>query len=583
MAVAVDESLPTSPPPAGRGPRRWWILVAVVAVLLVPFVVLVLRAVAGEWFPPGDYAAIEMRTRAVGSSHTPLVGPYSRYGWHHPGPYLFYVLAVPYRLLGSKSTGILAGTALVNGVAVACVAWVLWRRGRVAGLLVGLLPLTLLMRALGGGFLEDPWNPYIVVLALYAVALLAWAVACGDHWMMPVAIVFASFAAQSHVGTALPAVAMLAVATMFLVVDARRDRVTKLRWLMVVSLAALVLLWLPAVVDQLRGGGGNLGALWRFWSSEHEPGPGFVNAARLVGAQVGVAPSFITATEHRNLFSSSLETSWTVPLLLALVVAATVWAARRHDRQSFALGLVALALTAASWVAAARIVGIPFTYLLRWTWVIGAVSCFAIAWTALQWLRRRRRVWRDVRLPVTAVATAVTLVLLTVVTVSAARTDPPVATESKLVHALDQPLVDALGETRGPVLVRPAGSFGSTVLATGIVMRLRHAGIAAGMDPSWEYIVGSDYVVAPDDAPVELVAVRPDEDLDGYANDPRYRELARYDSLSVRDRGELTALQERLAALGPQYPEWLETHPRDAHRLEQLQGRSTRAAIYEVR
>ena len=33
-----------------------------------------------------DYAALELRTRAaVGGTDTPLVGPYSRYGWNHPG------------------------------------------------------------------------------------------------------------------------------------------------------------------------------------------------------------------------------------------------------------------------------------------------------------------------------------------------------------------------------------------------------------------------------------------------------------------------------------------------------------------
>ena len=40
--------------------------------------------------------------RATSSTTGLFVGPYSRYGWNHPGPLLFYVLAVPYKLLGDR-------------------------------------------------------------------------------------------------------------------------------------------------------------------------------------------------------------------------------------------------------------------------------------------------------------------------------------------------------------------------------------------------------------------------------------------------------------------------------------------------
>ena len=54
---------------------------------------------------PRDYAYTELLTRDVGH-HPVLTGLYSRTDWNHPGPTLFYLLALPYRLTGSASIGI---------------------------------------------------------------------------------------------------------------------------------------------------------------------------------------------------------------------------------------------------------------------------------------------------------------------------------------------------------------------------------------------------------------------------------------------------------------------------------------------
>ena len=71
-------------------------LAIAVAIVLVPIIVLLGRAIFGSWTTVADYAALELRTRAVGGTDTPLVGPYSRYGWNHPGSLLFYALVLPY-------------------------------------------------------------------------------------------------------------------------------------------------------------------------------------------------------------------------------------------------------------------------------------------------------------------------------------------------------------------------------------------------------------------------------------------------------------------------------------------------------
>jgi hypothetical protein len=82
--------------------RERWVFGAVTAALVLPLLVMAIRVIAHDWSNPGgDIALIELRTRDVGR-HTPLLGSYGRYGFNQPGALWFYVLAGPYRLLGSR-------------------------------------------------------------------------------------------------------------------------------------------------------------------------------------------------------------------------------------------------------------------------------------------------------------------------------------------------------------------------------------------------------------------------------------------------------------------------------------------------
>ena len=82
--------------------------VAALVVLGVALAVGAVRSMQAGWIPVGDEALIEMRVRDV-PGHMPLLGVYSRFGWSHPGPLQFLLLAVPYRLLGQSSAALLVG------------------------------------------------------------------------------------------------------------------------------------------------------------------------------------------------------------------------------------------------------------------------------------------------------------------------------------------------------------------------------------------------------------------------------------------------------------------------------------------
>ncbi|HEX3704225.1 MAG TPA: hypothetical protein VHU82_12910 [Vicinamibacterales bacterium] len=64
-------------------------------------------------FPFGDAAIIQIYTLEVLRSFLTL-GPYSQFGWHHPGPLYFYGLVPLYEIAGRRAIGLVAGALAIN-------------------------------------------------------------------------------------------------------------------------------------------------------------------------------------------------------------------------------------------------------------------------------------------------------------------------------------------------------------------------------------------------------------------------------------------------------------------------------------
>ena len=177
----------------------WWLVLVFTLLPLVISAVTMMVTVGNSYYPWGDWAGMELLVRDVGH-HSVLVGLYSRDGWSHPGPILFYLLAVPYRLTGSSSVGLQLGALLINGSAIVGMAVVTRRTGGTPLLLCTLLGCGLLVRTLGPHFVRDPWVCYITVIPFGLMILLSWSMACGEIWALPVAVGVASFLVQTHIG-----------------------------------------------------------------------------------------------------------------------------------------------------------------------------------------------------------------------------------------------------------------------------------------------------------------------------------------------------------------------------------------------
>jgi hypothetical protein len=389
---------PLRPRPAilssGRESRgRGWLALGL-ALVAVPFATLG-AAVAihgGPAHQTADNALIVIAARDALHFHQ-LVGPYSRYGWHHSGPSYFYLLALPVWALGGGTGSELGVVAigLLSSVAVVVLAH------RLGGGRTPLWAAAALCAVFAGppaATWRNPWNPYVVVFPMAAVLVAAAGAALGDRWSWVVAVVAGSFVIQTHIGT-LPVVtvALILAGAMRLASYLRQrvaDRSQGLPELgaqfrgvasaMAILMGALVALWLPTLIDQW-GGTGNLSHLVRFFTTAH-PQHTWHDAWRTATTMVALTTFGAHAQFHDGL--PPLH-----PLAISLTfVAATAatgivgW--RRH--RPFCLTLAAMAFVAAlvSTLAITRVVGYPYKYLVLWVSVL-PVPLIVGAGHALDW------------------------------------------------------------------------------------------------------------------------------------------------------------------------------------------------------
>jgi hypothetical protein len=461
-------------------------MILLLALVLAPFVVSAATIVVHDrgYRPIGDLAQNELRTRDV-PRHLPLTGPFSRDNWFHPGPMYYYVLAVPYRLLGSTSIAILLAALLINAAAIAGMAVIARRHGGTELMLVTLVGCSVLLAALGPSFVRNPWNPLLPVLPYGLLLFLVWAMVCGDAWAMPVAAVVATFVTQTHVGFALLALPLLFAGAGALLVrswrargpDASSRRAACLRaglW----AIGLLFLLWLPPVVDQIKNPPGNLRLIVRYFRHPNAPLHPMAQGVKLLAAQLGFRPEWIVGAGKASPFTGEpilfyQPVRWPV-LVIALVGAVFVfWRRRRVD----ALALVAVVTGAAllGVLAVARTIGPALEYRLRFALVIGMLAGVTIAWAG--WIVASG--WRAAAARVLTGAAVVAIVSFSISnSIGAAQFGlkdiPGSSDEQRLVAGVRSTLPGGDG-----AVVVDSTSFASSAYATGLVLALERAGLPA--------------------------------------------------------------------------------------------------------
>jgi hypothetical protein len=480
-------------------------------VLAVPSLVAVLRLLAAARRPFdffGDEAILESAVRHVSGQ---LVGPYSRFGFHQPGPAYYYLQAPFARLPGVTAAGLFLGAFCINaGSAVASVVVVRrflgeaaarWSAVVVGALLVCLTP----------ALLTNPWNPYVLALpALLAVLLMAGAAARRSVAAAGGAAVVASFVVQTHVAAAATLAAMAATAAAVgfgaglrkrrspagTTDDRRQDlHPSRTAGRSLVALGAtaalLALIWTPPVVDQVTQSPGNLRTLARFFRASH---PDFDRGIdHSLGATTGQVAAQLTVLpfghdRDAEPTDATKVVLAAVGLLAGAVVAGTGW----RRRQPFVAALGAMSVVgplAAVW-SGTRIVGEPFPYLLVWTCVLLLPGLIGAG--ALLTPPRRPAGGRTTAAAGTAVALAATGLGLSLTWTMARHPLLPYRTVGDVGAAarLAEPWL--AGHGVHAVRVRIA-RHEQWPLAAGVAVRLEEDGLRSTVDQEWTFLFGDHF------------------------------------------------------------------------------------------
>jgi hypothetical protein len=361
--------------------RRIVLLATVLSLgtIVAAIVIRLVRDVA----PLSDFALIDIHV--ISALRAPeAAGAYSRFGWGHPGPLYFQVLAPLYWLSGFRHLAIIVMAAALNSGAVLAVLFLIRRYAHQAGLLVATIAMFAIYFVRVPDLIGSPWNAHVPVLSLALTIVAASAAAAGAAAWLPVMVFAASLAIQAHAGAALCAVAV--VAATFVVVIGRaaiaRRRTGELPQAlpraMAIALVLGLLVWALPFADVISSGrNSNLGRMYDFFRSSK---PVASRTTDRVFAHYLIAP--FTPDLHLP-FGARLEPAgdaarWIAQAQgIALIVTATVWTIRRR-RFEAALATMILVADFAALIAARRLPEEPLDHTLFWISVLGVLS-----WTTI--------------------------------------------------------------------------------------------------------------------------------------------------------------------------------------------------------
>jgi hypothetical protein len=500
------------------------LLLALLALLLVPFVVALARSFGDGWVPSGDEARIAIRAFDVFSRHPPLTGlPTTSallgngYFTHHPGPLEFYLLAVPVRVLGAP-VGAPITAAVINASFVLLALWVVLRHaGTMVTLWAGLLALAVMYSA-GTAVLSDTLSSNMVMYSVFCTAVLCWGLADGDVRLLPVTAFVASYAMQQHLSAVVLVGGLLLAALTSLTVEVVRyeDRAAR-RSASRFGLAALgvaLVCWLPPIVDQLTARDGNLRAILRFVLKDTHPKVG-VRSGVTQALHAIVPPTPLGWTDvHGHDFL--VHTGPAVKAVGALILVALV----------VVVGLMWSRIPALSRLAGAALLvvvlgvvdgaNVPVGYeasrvnLFRWTWTAAFLTWTALGWAAAIGARALLVRWGRVSIGRQWAVCFVVAALAGSALVAGATVVERGGDDSNRQHhsfdAARRASADALEhvDRSRPVALAFHGTAAGDV-GFSVASRLVQAGVRVQVPAGWDEFVGDQRNFAPSEQPQGLV------------------------------------------------------------------------------
>jgi hypothetical protein len=515
-------------------------------VVMAPALAAVVQRFGSDYVPVQDLAIIDLRVRDVWSANVPLVGPYSK-GWNHPGPLLFWLLAVPSGMFGQAAWATAAGGALLQAGAIAGSARLAWRKGGLALLLLVLAVLGLSYSATGGWMVMDAWNPNVAFPFFVLYVLAVWALADGARWAPVVVTAVGTFLVQTHVGY-LPLVAVgAAAAVAMLVLDARRRGESLRPWRRPLgwSLAVGALLWLAPVFEQLTTPTGNLTRMFRYFGDGGGETAGLGRALELLAAEFRPLPPWLGGGDVTQTFTGVAErvSAWWLLVPVALFAVGAVATRRTGARSDRNLVVLLAALSLAGVLAVRQSPSTIEPYLFRWRVPLAVLVVAGVLWTLARWTGMRRWPWAW------RAAGAVLVVAAVVPSVELVR---QVADAPEHLSRFEVAVADAAeqledgGAFNQPAILRFEGSNAGGLWG-GLVDELDRRGLPVRVDRALDYQFGRHRRAKLDRVGTVLYAVDEGHLLSVLGELPDAEVVAEVTPLSDRDEAAMTAAQRRLA------------------------------------
>lgn len=448
----------------------------------------VVHRIVGRWQPQGDDADIAWLSHDVFTRRIPLLGMPSTIGGrgssaHHWGPLLFWILAVPQKLMSEHPVGLLVGVVVIGAGALVAIAVFTARQTGRAGALLMMVLVSLVALSLGRDVLSSIWNPNIAVLPLVAVFVTAWSFAAGDRVALPFLVFFASFVVQANV-LYTPVVGVVVLwAVVGGIATARSlrrdrdvrgapDRRSRSWW---VSAAVVgVLAWSGPVLYEVWHQPGNVSALLKNGTGEPGEHVGLARAVNVIVRGFGVLPVWLRRLGSGGSLgrvaerAGGIENATAALLCLGLVVALVC--SRRDAAMRSLLG-TAIAGVIGAVIGIARLpwtFGIPI-YRVWTLWIVGIFVWFALIVLVGRMIARAGPFARWSQTSRISVATSTVLVVvLVVVAVLGVVGRSPRLTRDRDDSALVRTLVDQARRRLDPgtpyIAVQAAPFVGAGVL-----------------------------------------------------------------------------------------------------------------------
>jgi hypothetical protein len=310
-----------------------------------------------------DYAANALQIQNAKHFHE-LVGNYSRWGFHHPGPAFFYVFAggellfhdwlhlVPEALNAHVLTIILVNTAFLFGT-----IWIFARQTSSPifaplGLLSALAFCTVVSHTLrlidNGGpcirptALTSIWMPHVILFCFLFYVTTSAVVACGDLRYLPLAVLAGLMLLHAHVAQLLFVTVLAAFTLGTFVYRSWRDRtlagkLRRHRRSILVSAALVVIFAAPPVIEILVHTPNNLDAIRSYMHDSPHVSNSLAKSSlyELSFFTFLANPEIALEQSSPHLFARALHTAYAVKYwaFIAVLLAALVWTAVRRRLQ----------------------------------------------------------------------------------------------------------------------------------------------------------------------------------------------------------------------------------------------------------